>query len=230
MGKRRCDRWQRRNAKVGSHEARLEQQEEASLPDRPAADAGRQCPQGFPAQSFDDHRQEPRRGRAGEAGHPKHGPALGEGHHGSAQVGVSGKNPGCNRAILDQGWGMFGRFLGYKLPERGGIVVEVPARNSSRECSACGFVDERNRKGLRFICVGCGHAEHADTNASKVIKRRWDAPLKPVEGHRARRPVEAGTTGRAAARQCGRPPEPRAFRPKRGCKCRSDEREALARR
>lgn len=104
---------------------------------------------------------------------------------------------GLNRAILDQGWGMFDRFLGYKLPERGGRTAHVPAPNSSRECSACGLVDERNRRGAKFLCVGCDHAEHADTNASNVIKRRWDTPLLPVEASRMRA-VEAGTSRVAA--------------------------------
>ncbi len=105
---------------------------------------------------------------------------------------------GLNRAILDQGWGMFDRFLGYKLAERGGLTAHVPAPNSSRECSSCGLVDQRSRNGARFLCVGCGHAEHADTNAAKVVQRRWDTPLLPVEvpGCRA---VEAGTRQRAAA-------------------------------
>lgn len=104
---------------------------------------------------------------------------------------------GLNRSILDQGWGVFGRFLGYKLPERGGAVGEVIARDSSRECRVCGLVDERNRKGDRFLCVGCGHPEHADTNASKVILKRWDTSLLPVEASRERA-GEAGTI-RAAA-------------------------------
>lgn len=105
---------------------------------------------------------------------------------------------GLNRAILDQGWGMFSRFLGYKLPERGGEVGYVPARNSSRECFVCGVVDERNRTGIKFLCVGCGNVAHADTNASNVIKRRWDTPLKRVDGHLGKRPEEARSTRRAA--------------------------------
>jgi putative transposase len=117
-------------------------------------------------------------------------------------IAAPGKNvrakSGLNRAILDQGWGMFDRFLCYKLPERGGRTAHVPAPNSSRECSVCGLVNEQNRKGSTFICVGCNHAEHADTNASKVIKRRWDTPLLPVEGHRSKRPIEAGTSRMAA--------------------------------
>jgi putative transposase len=38
---------------------------------------------------------------------------------------------GLNRAILDQGWGMFSRFLGYKLADRGGKLIEVPAAYTS---------------------------------------------------------------------------------------------------
>jgi putative transposase len=101
---------------------------------------------------------------------------------------------GLNRSILDQGWGMARTFLGYKLPERGGLVAEVPPHNSSRECFACGLVDAANRNGSRFLCVGCGNQDHADLNAAKVIKKRAGGTgLLPVEGHRAKRPGEAGT-------------------------------------
>ncbi len=105
---------------------------------------------------------------------------------------------GLNRSILDQGWGMFSGFLAWKLAERGGVLAYVPAPNSSRECFACGLVDERNRIGARFLCVGCGHAEHADMNAAQVIKGRWDTALKPVEGTCSKRPVEAGSLRMAA--------------------------------
>jgi putative transposase len=104
---------------------------------------------------------------------------------------------GLNRSILDQGWGMFGQFLGWKLSERGGAVGEVVAKNSSRECFVCGLVDERNRKGIRFLCVGCGNKDHADTNASKVIKARWGTPSLPIEATRERA-CEVGTVRNAA--------------------------------
>jgi putative transposase len=104
---------------------------------------------------------------------------------------------GLNRAILDQGWGMFRAMLGWKLAERGGRLVEVPAQNTSRECSACGVMDAASRHRQWFRCVGCGYEAHADTNAAKNIKRRLDTPLLPVEGCR-QAPREAGT-GRKAA-------------------------------
>jgi putative transposase len=106
---------------------------------------------------------------------------------------------GLNRAILDQGWGQFRTMLAYKLAEHGGQLVEVPAAFTSQTCSACVRVDSASRRDqARFVCVTCGHTANADTNAAINILRRADSPLKPVEGHRAKRPAEAGSTRRAA--------------------------------
>ena len=80
---------------------------------------------------------------------------------------------GLNRAILDQGWGEFGRMLGYKMAERGGRLLLVPPQHSSQECSECGHVAPENRPTRDlFRCVVCGHTEHADLNAAKVLLRR----------------------------------------------------------
>ncbi len=44
---------------------------------------------------------------------------------------------------------------------------------SSQECSACHYVDAKNRLSQsEFQCIKCGYTEHADINASKVIKHR----------------------------------------------------------
>jgi putative transposase len=107
---------------------------------------------------------------------------------------------GLNRSILEQGWGAFRVMLGYKLAERGGSLIEVPAAYTSQTCSCCGEVDAASRKDqARFVCLGCGHEANADTNAAlNILKRGRDAALKPVEGHRTKRPGEAGTRRRAA--------------------------------
>ena len=106
---------------------------------------------------------------------------------------------GLNRAILDQGWSMFRAMLAYKLADHGGKLVEVPAAYTSQTCPVCGCVDTANRQSQAdFVCVACGHAANADTNAAINILRRADSALKPVEGHRVRRPGEAGTRRRAA--------------------------------
>ena len=107
---------------------------------------------------------------------------------------------GLNRAILDQGWSMFRTMLAYKLADRGGRLVEVPAAYTSQTCPVCGCVDAANRRDqATFVCVRCGHQANADTNAAVNILRRADCALKPAEGHRTKRPDEAGTSRRKAA-------------------------------
>ena len=107
---------------------------------------------------------------------------------------------GLNRAILDQGWDMFSRFLSYKLADRGGRLIEVPAAYTSQTCAECGVIDIASRLDqARFACVACGHKANADTNAAINILRRADGALKPVEGYRTKRPAEAGTSLELAA-------------------------------
>ena len=69
---------------------------------------------------------------------------------------------GLNKAILDQGWHGFRLMLEYKQAWRGGYVVAVAPRNTSRTCPECGHIAKENRKKERFRCVACGYAAHAD--------------------------------------------------------------------
>jgi len=93
-------------------------------------------------------------------------------------------NRGLARSILDSGWGFVDK-LGYKLAWTGGTLGKVPAAYSSQTCSECGCVDAASRISQSvFCCTSCGHHEHADTNASKVIKSRWRHAVQPVEGSR----------------------------------------------
>ena len=80
---------------------------------------------------------------------------------------------GLARGILDAGWGMLVEQLRYKLAWNGGTLVEVSAAYSSQTCSACGCVDAENRASQSvFCCTSCGHRDHADLNAAKVLKSR----------------------------------------------------------
>ena len=100
---------------------------------------------------------------------------------------------GLNRAILNAGWHQFATILAGKMEERGGQTVTVPARFTSQTCAACGVVDARSRESqARFVCVSCGHADHADINAALVIKQRANSALLDVEGLH-QRPYEAST-------------------------------------
>ena len=79
---------------------------------------------------------------------------------------------GLNRSILSQGWGTFLSLLEYKLSGRGGRLVRVDPRNTSRTCSDCGHVSAENRPDqATFRCVSCGHADNADVNAAKNLLR-----------------------------------------------------------
>jgi IS605 OrfB family transposase len=66
-----------------------------------------------------------------------------------------------------------GQFkITYKAQNVGIAVEKVDPRNTSRGCSACGYVSPSNRHGLRFHCKKCGHQEDADRNASVNIRLR----------------------------------------------------------
>jgi putative transposase len=57
---------------------------------------------------------------------------------------------GLNRSLLDQGWFEFRRQLEYKPGWRGGMVVAVDPRNTSRTCPACGHAAKENRPTQPF--------------------------------------------------------------------------------
>jgi len=88
----------------------------------------------------------------------------------------------CARGIADSGWSMFERMLRYKFAWSGGSVQLVHAAYSSQECAACGHVDAASRRGEVFRCTKCGHTDHADINAAKVLLRRANRSVLPVEG------------------------------------------------
>ncbi len=76
---------------------------------------------------------------------------------------------GLNRVVLDTGWAALRSMLEYKA----GRTVAVNPRNTSRTCHACGAVYSRSRRSQAvFHCVACGHADNADANAARNIRRR----------------------------------------------------------
>jgi IS605 OrfB family transposase len=73
------------------------------------------------------------------------------------------------------GWSFYQlrSFISYKAAMKGVKVVLVDPRDTSRECSVCGYTDKKNRKSqAKFKCLSCGHTENADFNAAKVISKR----------------------------------------------------------
>jgi putative transposase len=90
---------------------------------------------------------------------------------------------GLNKAILASAWGQTKVFLQYKARRKAKLVIEVPAFYSSQECSSCGYIHKDNRVSQsEFVCQSCGHTDHADHNAAKVIAGRGVKQLLEGKG------------------------------------------------
>ncbi len=84
---------------------------------------------------------------------------------------------GLNRSILGVAWYRFETLLTYKLEHIGGSVVKVDPRHTSVTCSSCGSRDKGNRENqAKFLCLSCGHQDHADINAAVNILRAGTRP------------------------------------------------------
>jgi len=89
-------------------------------------------------------------------------------------VDKPGKNvaaqSGLNKAMLDQGWGMFRRLLTYKQAWRGGEMIAVNPRYTSQRCAVYGSVNANNRvQQALFSCQACSQSYHANVNAAQHI-------------------------------------------------------------
>ena len=98
---------------------------------------------------------------------------------------------GLNKSILDQGWFEFRRQLEYKQVWRGGQVVAVNPKNTSRTCPCCAHVSAENRKTqTQFRCVECGFAENADVVGAINILAAGHAVLACGGTAQSGRPVK----------------------------------------
>ena len=80
---------------------------------------------------------------------------------------------GLNKAILDKSWHQLETFTRYKAYQVNKVVFKVSANYTSQECANCNHIHPNNRKSQAlFQCGYCKHVDHADRNASLVIKKR----------------------------------------------------------
>lgn len=85
---------------------------------------------------------------------------------------------GLNKAILDQGWGMFVNMLDYKQNWNGGLVLKVSAHYTSQTCHCCHHVAKENRlTQAEFVCVECGYSNNADLVGAMNIETRGHREL-----------------------------------------------------
>lgn len=85
---------------------------------------------------------------------------------------------GLNQSILDQGWYGFFQMLSYKLERKGGKLIKVDPRNTSRTCPQCGFISAENRRTqASFACIACGYRANADMVGAINVLRAGRARL-----------------------------------------------------
>jgi putative transposase len=94
---------------------------------------------------------------------------------------------GLNRSISGEAWGRTVTMLTYKTAQHGGALHKVPAPNTSRRCSACGFITPGSRESQAvFVCKNpdCGWSGNADWNAARNVLHlyRMGHALIPAAG------------------------------------------------
>ena len=92
-------------------------------------------------------------------------------------TGISNKRKGkrMNRKLSNWSYYQLESLLQYKAEALGKKVEFVDARYTSQKCNMCSYTDRRNRNLENFVCKECGHAEHADLNASKNTRSKSGA-------------------------------------------------------
>ncbi|GAB1537764.1 hypothetical protein NUACC21_04180 [Scytonema sp. NUACC21] len=108
------------------------------------------------------------------------------------------RKKGLNRSISDASWSELTSKIEYLAAKQYKVVIKVNPRNSSCECRNCGHIDKLNRDRERFICLRCGHMEHADLGAAKTIR---DRALSMVRGDSAKPGADISKSGEGTSKR-----------------------------
>ena len=80
---------------------------------------------------------------------------------------------GLSQKILTAAWGKTVTFAKYKAIKSGKLCIKINPYQTSQECAHCGHTHSDNRPSQPvFVCQACGHQDHADHNAGRVIALR----------------------------------------------------------
>ena len=84
---------------------------------------------------------------------------------------MKGKNKSLNRAISDQGWGMFTSLLAQKARRDGKTITKINTyAPSSKTCSCCGYKMNKMSLDIRnWCCPSCNTEHDRDINAANNI-------------------------------------------------------------
>lgn len=86
-----------------------------------------------------------------------------------------GMSRNLNRLVTRFGRAAIKKKLASLAEDTGLDVTGVNSAFTSKECSSCNFVHDKNRSGLKFLCRFCGKKTHADIDAARVTwsRRLW---------------------------------------------------------
>ena len=76
------------------------------------------------------------------------------------------------KSINDAGWREFTNMLSYKAESAGCRVVFVEAKNTTKECSTCGYLSKKELWERQHNCPSCNLTMDRDLNAAKNILAR----------------------------------------------------------
>ena len=82
------------------------------------------------------------------------------------------KNHRLAQSIHNASWNRFIQILSYKAESAGMKVIKVDARNTSKECSNCGNIQDTPLSMREYNCNRCGLRLDRDINASINILKR----------------------------------------------------------
>jgi len=82
------------------------------------------------------------------------------------------KNHNLSQSILDSSWSKFIFMLSYKAESAGKILIKVDPRNTSKECSVCGNIQDMPLSERMYNCSECGITVDRDVNAAINILKR----------------------------------------------------------
>lgn len=88
------------------------------------------------------------------------------------------------KSIADASWRQIQMFTKYKAEWAGKIVEFVDPKNTTKECSKCGFINDIKISDRIFKCLKCNHIEDRDIDSSMVIRDRsiiYQNLLKDIE-------------------------------------------------
>ena len=91
------------------------------------------------------------------------------------------KNHRLAGSIQDASWNRFIQLLAYKAESAGMKMIKVDAKDTSKECSNCGNIQEMPLSKRMYACHRCKMSKDRDINASINILKR--ATLGQRESH-----------------------------------------------